>query len=240
MFKEKFNRDGFVIFENIVSNEDLIRLDNCIKKILSDPAEFNIYDWAQRKDEVKLGKYKIIQVGASRYFPALLTSNIFQWIRMMSADLMQQEIDFWFDQFLIKPPESQQITPWHQDEAYWGRALTDKALTCWIPLHDVDLNNGCICYARAKHRKSILPHYHPSEFKSDLLTCNVNDSELVYCPIKRGSLIFHHCRTPHMSTMNNTKTWRKALSVHLKNPNVSGAGELYSWIHSGKFERKKW
>jgi hypothetical protein len=29
-------------------------------------------------------------------------------------------------------------TYWHQDEAYWGRNLCDRGITCWMPLQDVD------------------------------------------------------------------------------------------------------
>lgn len=226
----KFQRDGFIIFENVVNSDELKLLNNCCNKILDSPTTYNIFDWARTDNRAEISKFKIIQVGATKYFPELLKLNLFHWMRLVSSLLMEQPIDFWFDQFLIKPPRTNRATPWHQDEAYWGKDLANKAITCWIPLQDVTLENGCMCYASGLHKEKIKEHYHPKKLKSDLLVCKMNHyKNIQFCPIKAGSLIFHHCRTPHMATINKTLEWRKAISIHLKNPEIRGEGNSYAW-----------
>ena len=54
-------------------------------------------------------------------------------------------VEFWYDQFLGKPPHNDAPTYWHQDEGYWGRNLDDKGITCWIPLQDVDDDATAAC-----------------------------------------------------------------------------------------------
>ena len=44
--------------------------------------------------------------------------------------------------------------------------------------------------------------------QSDLLFCEPDDSRAVPCPVKLGSVTFHHSKTPHMTTANRTDQWR--------------------------------
>ncbi|MET1003566.1 MAG: phytanoyl-CoA dioxygenase family protein, partial [Acidimicrobiia bacterium] len=64
---------------------------------------------------------------------------------------------------------------------------------------------------------------------SDLLRCSPNESRAVACPISRGSVTFHHSKTPHMTTENNSETWRKAVTQHMQTPDAGGEGGHYPW-----------
>jgi hypothetical protein len=64
--------------------------------------------------------------------------------------------------------------------------------------------------------------------KSDILTCDVDESRTVVCPIARGSVTFHHSKTPHMSTPNLSHTWRKALTSHMWGAGGEWA-DYYPW-----------
>ena len=65
-------------------------------------------------------------------------------------------LEFWYDQFLAKPPQKGAATLWHQDEGYWGRNLDDLGITCWMPFHDVDERNGCMHFIDGGHRDGVL------------------------------------------------------------------------------------
>ena len=80
-----------------------------------------------------------------------------------------RRVEFWYDQFLAKPPQRSAATRWHQDEGYWGRALDDRGITCWMPFHDVDERNGCMHFIDGGHRDGVLIHERPPEMQSDLL-----------------------------------------------------------------------
>jgi len=139
---------------------------------------------------------------------------------------------FKYDQFLAKRPRKSVPTWWHQDEGYWGRALKDRGITCWIPLQDVDEINGCMHFSDGAHKHGVFPHERVPGLKSDILRCEVDDSKTVACPIRRGSVTFHHSAMPHMTTENRSPSWRRALTQHLWDPEVPYGpvgGDFYEW-----------
>ena len=126
------------------------------------------------------------------------------WAVEFGSALLGRPLEFWYDQFLAKPPQGSVATRWHQDEGYWGRRLDDAGVTCWMPFHDVDERNGCMHFIDAGHRDGVLVHERPPEVQSDLLECHPDESRAVACPIALGSVTFHHGKTPHMTPANTT------------------------------------
>ena len=104
-----------------------------------------------------------------------------------ASALMRRPLEFWYDQFLGKPPR-QRACPryWHQDEGYWGRNLDDKGITCWMPLHDVDERNGCMHFIDGGHKRRRARAQQPDDVQSDLLVLRARrDAATVACPIAR-------------------------------------------------------
>ena len=102
-------------------------------------------------------------------------------------------------------------------------------MTCWIPLHDVDVRNGCMHFTDRGHLDGVLTHRQVAGVQSDLLTCDVDESRTIVCPIRRGSVTFHHSKTPHMTNANTSTAWRKAVSNHLQAAGAGGEGDHYRW-----------
>ena len=62
--------------------------------------------------------------------------------------------------FVIKDPNSKGVVPVHQDWTFVADEQNHCSLTCWIPLVDVDMNNGALGVIRGSHR--FLDHTRPS------------------------------------------------------------------------------
>jgi ectoine hydroxylase-related dioxygenase (phytanoyl-CoA dioxygenase family) len=153
---------------------------------------------------------------------------------------MRQPCEFWYDQFLGKPPGEGVATPWHQDEGYWGRNLDERGITCWMPLHDVDASNGCMHFIAGGHLDGVLPHRQPEHVQSDLLFCDVDASREVACPLTLGSVTFHHGKTPHMTTANRSGAWRRAVSQHFRIAGSKDEGDHYPWkVYVNQFTGKR-
>jgi phytanoyl-CoA hydroxylase len=75
----------------------------------------------------------------------------------------------------------------------------------------------------------VLPHRLVAGIQSDLITCDVDESRMVVCPLKRGSVTFHHSKTPHMTTANTSNAMRKAVTNHLQAIGSGGEGNHYPW-----------
>ena len=127
-----------------------------------------------------------MQSTVDRHYPWLVTSAFRTWAARFGGLLMQQEMEFWYEQFLGKPPSTGTPTPWHQDEAYWGRTLRDRGVTCWTAFHSVGPQNGCMHFVRGGHKR-LLQHRNPPPMASDLLVCELpQDADIVVCPIEAG------------------------------------------------------
>jgi ectoine hydroxylase-related dioxygenase (phytanoyl-CoA dioxygenase family) len=226
---EQYQRDGYLVVEDAINPADLQELVALCEQILNDKEKFGAKDWGWKEGSPAERKFSIVQVSPSGHFPQLLDSKWYQWSRSFAQSLMGMPMGFWYDQFLAKPPGFGAPTPWHQDEGYWGGALGDKAVTCWMPFHDVNPDNGCMHFIPGGHRQGIIEHYQPQGVKSDLITCNVDESRVVAVPLKLGSVTFHHSKMPHMTTGNKTQTWRRILAQHFKHVEVAGEGDHYAW-----------
>jgi hypothetical protein len=116
-----------------------------------------------------------------------------------------------------------------QDEGYWGRNLFDRGITCWMPFHDVDVDNGCMHFVDGGHTDGVLVHRRPDGVASDLLLCEPDTSRAVARPVRLGGVTFHHSKTPHMTTPNRTDRWRKILTQHFRQAGTEGEGDHYPW-----------
>jgi phytanoyl-CoA hydroxylase len=226
----RFQDDGFLVVENAIDEEERAALLQMGQELIALPRDAaNDWDW-RRGERRDARAFRIVQSSVDRSFPWIVTSRFRTWAARFGGSLMNQEMEFWYEQFLGKPPGIGAPTPWHQDEAYWGRTLWDRGVTCWTAFHRVGPENGCMHFVRGGH-KSMLEHRNPPEMASDLLVCDVPaDADVVACPIDAGSVTFHHSRTPHMTTGNGTDRWRLVLTQHFRNPACKDMPEdNYPW-----------
>ena len=125
----------------------------------------------------------------------------------------------------LKPPESLTprdpssgrvllgATPWHQDNGVVTEEADDtEMLTVWIPVFDATEENGCLRVVPRNHRAGLLHHctgpsgyYLPEpEFEVD---------RAVTVPMRRGSALFMHRRTPHSSLPNKSNDIRWSMDL---------------------------
>lgn len=225
-----FRNDGYLVVEDGIDPADLVSLEAACERIL-DKKEKVAFDWGWREGTAKEEReFRLVQASPSLLNPDLLTANRFRkWMIEYSSLLMGHRVEFWYDQFLAKPPANSVPTNWHQDEGYWGRNLNERGITCWMPLHDVGLDDGCMNFIVAGHKDGVLEHKRVPGVQSDLLYCEVDESRQVACPVKLGDVTFHHGKMPHMTCVNNGKNWRKILTNHFRLEGSKGEGDHYPW-----------
>jgi len=227
---EAFWRDGYLAVPGAVDPKDLERLQSICDRLLEERDKV-AFDWAwEAGDTREQRKFRIVQTSPSLLSKTELARSRFRvWATEFASALLGKAVEFWYDQFLAKPPEEGARTPWHQDEAYWGRNLEERGITCWMPFHDVDVENGCMHFVPGAHRKGVLVHRSVENVQSDLLVCDVDPASVVPVPIRLGDVTFHHGKMPHMTTPNVSKRWRRALSQHFRVVGSQGEGDHYPW-----------
>jgi len=224
-----FVQHGWLVVRGAIPDSDVDSIDQHCEAIMNDKEKY-ANDWAWDEKESRENRsFRIVQSSPSFVWSGIREEAYRKWLVTFGSELMNLKLEFWYDQFLAKPPGKSVPTYWHQDEAYWGRNLEDRGITCWIPLQDVTVENGCMHFIDGGHRLGVLPHHLVEGVRSDLLTCTVDESRTVVCPILRGDVTFHHSKTPHMTTANASKAWRKAVSNHMQEIGAGGEGNHYPW-----------
>jgi ectoine hydroxylase-related dioxygenase (phytanoyl-CoA dioxygenase family) len=224
-----FQEHGWIVVEDAIDPSDIKVLHERCLEIIERRDEI-AFDWAWEKGTDKEKRpFKILQSSPTLIWPEFNDAIFRKWAVQFGSALLGKDVEFWYDQFLGKPPKNNQPTYWHQDEGYWGRNLEEKGITCWMPLHDVDANNGCMHFIDGGHKDGVLEHKQPANVQSDLLFCEPDESRAVVCPIKLGDVTFHHGKTPHMTTANMSDDWRLAVTQHMQTPDSGGEGDHYPW-----------
>jgi hypothetical protein len=224
-----FRAHGWLVVEGAIDAADLDEVGRRCQPIL-DKKEKLAFDWAWEKGRSREERaFRIVQGSPSMVWREIHTTRFRAWMVETAAALLGRPVEFWYDQFLAKPPREGAQTHWHQDEAYWGRNLEERGITCWMPLHDVDATNGCMHFIDRGHRDGVIAHRQPAHVQSDLLLCEPDLARAVACPIRAGSVTFHHGKTPHMTPANQGDAWRRAVSTHLRVQGSKGEGDHYPW-----------
>lgn len=129
------------------------------------------------------------------------------------------------DQLVYKPPNaanpSDTVTGWHADHAYWGTCSSDKLISAWIPLHDVEITRGPLVVMAGSHR---WPGLHDIRFFNHKNLQELEDHfrregreiRIVPMTLQKGQVSFHHCWTLHASYANTYGKPRLSFAVHLQ------------------------
>ena len=227
--RQFFDQHGYLVVEDVIDPDDLTELQARCDEIVAHRNEL-AFDWAWEDGEDREKReFRILQGSPSWDCDQFDDAPFRTWAVDFASSLLGFEVEFWYDQFLAKPMGTSVPTKWHQDEAYWGRNLDDKGITCWMPFHDVDVDSGCMHFVDGGHRDGILLHERPPHIQSDLLECHPDERRSVACPVRFGSVTFHHSKTPHMTTANTKLPWRRVLTQHLRQSGAPDEGDHYPW-----------
>lgn len=224
-----FLEHGWLVVKDAIPPEALTEVSERCDLIIQKKHKL-AFDWAWEKGKAKEDReFKIVQGSPTYVWPEISRTAFRTWMLKFGSALMGAEVEFWYDQFLAKPPRDGAPTYWHQDEGYWGRNLLDRGITCWMPLQDVDERNGCMHFIDGGHRDGVLVHRQPEHVQSDLLFCEPDESRMVSCPIRAADVTFHHGKTPHMTPANLSDGWRRAVTTHMRIVGTPGEGDHYPW-----------
>ena len=134
------------------------------------------------------------------------------------------------------PGMARGVVPWHQDSGYFNpHCDRDLIVTCWIPLVDATVENGCLEVLPRAHRQGVVRHY--TEGPNGYLA--IDDPDLpdtaapVAVPVPLGGVLLLTNVTPHCSTPNHTDVVRWSLDLRYQHAgvpnNVGEAPQDFTW-----------
>lgn len=130
--------------------------------------------------------------------------------------------------FFCKYPSTDRgnkFVAWHQDVTYWG-LKPPQAVTAWLAIDDVGVENGCMRVIPESHRYGILTHER-STMDGNLLSINqeipeksFDSNQAVDLVMKAGQISVHDGMLIHGSNPNRSTRRRCGLAIRYISPQV--------------------
>jgi hypothetical protein len=232
-----FREQGFLAVERLTTDEELAWLARTWDALFADRRTwFDVSRPFGTAAEARLGQMLFPESRA----PALRETLAFRNARRIAARLLgadESALVSW-GHMILKPARYGEATPWHQDEAYWEPDFDYHALGVWVPLEDVDGENGCMGFLPGSHRGEVLPHRHVGGDPSvHLLELDVplDARGRVEVPLRAGGATFHDRRTLHATAPNRSARPRRAWATEFQTPPRRRAERAERpWLDAGK------
>lgn len=202
-WKDIFDREGFLVLRNYFSAPEVAALEEGWLRFRRDIAPgldrgHVMYEDPDDPETLKQADCVHREPGLDAFRHTGSIRELAEWL---IGPVAPQHAEF-FD----KPPRCNKPTPPHQDGSYFCLA-PNIACTVWIPLDDVDEENGALCYVPASHRLGLLNHGSSGVlgFSQGLTADPGRYGEAWLCAACPGDVLVHHSLTIHLAGANRSR-----------------------------------
>ena len=208
--RDLFEQQGYIQLDDFISEAEARQFEGHIASYLrviapNLPKTDVMYDDYSRPETLK----RISHLEFDPFFDKLRTDSK---LTELARDLLQDDVVPQSMEYFNKPPGGS-ATPAHQD-GYYFCLTPNEALTFWIPLDNVDDENGAMHYVAGSNHAGILPHHSSGVigFSQGLDATDFTPyGTEVICAIQRGDALVHHCRTIHLAKANLSQRQRRVI-----------------------------
>ncbi len=218
VLRERFIRDGFVLFRGVLEPEMVEGLRAWSDGVLGQQEE------AHFEQNRTTGSMVLID-WAMAYEHAVL-AELIAYPRVMAAlgELGFVEPKFGHGRIISKPPQSPPLF-WHEDGRFWD----DPVSYTWQPIQaflmyyltDTDVRNGCLRVIPGSHRKRHALHDQAAPTHTDELRTYANPGDVAFqraegevdVPVKAGDVVMGYGRLFHASHANLSDERRTVLTM---------------------------
>jgi phytanoyl-CoA hydroxylase len=203
--RDRFDQDGYLVLRSVLPSDLLEQVRN----------ETDRADTSRRAElEAGGGRVGISELGAITFSAHLVARSdllkAFSKERVfidLLLDLIGPDVNLYWDQAVYKMPEKPRRFPWHQDNGYTF-VEPQQYVTCWVPLIDATLDNGCPQVVPGLHRLGTLKH----AWVEPLGWQCFDDPPVqpIAAPVAPGDVIVFSSLTPHLTGPNLSSGVRKA------------------------------
>ncbi len=209
---EAWHRDGFLVLDRFVDDETLGSLREAYDAIIDKDVEAS-------GDRMLGGLTRQVMIPSNAH-PTFDRNPVVKRGLQIAEQLFETDVFRTFDMLIYKPPGHPHDTPWHQDMSYAGRPfakpgtrITLESIQYWVPLDDVDRENGCMEFVPGYHTQPLLEHHVASGDPDDegrLLELvdpesQLDMSKVAVAEIRAGAATMHSYGCPHYTGANRSK-----------------------------------
>ena len=227
---ESYRRDGYIVVEDLVTADELDGLRTRLREYTHGGRAQNALR-IQIEPRIQRGELQVDHPGDGiRKIDGLVEGDDhFQGlgkhpnIVSILSQILGPDIKMFRNSLLMKPPEVGSQKGMHQDSPYWPIEPMDLC-SCWFPLDDATLENGCMAVINGSHTLGALPHVHVTDdYVID--EAHYDPQAMVTVPMKAGSGLFFHSLLLHYTAPNRSNSWRRAIALSYMSAQAHYTGE---------------
>jgi len=165
-----YREHGFVRVDRLITAAQVAELSADYDAAIAE--EYGDLRWTGRRVEGRM-----VQLGnAQRVIEHWKTHDYMRHASAIARQLEGEDIQYSYDQIIMKPPHYPKETEWHQDAGYWQN---DRACTCWLALSPATAASGAMQFVPGSHLHGILPHVDASGYSeiNDALEADLSQLE---------------------------------------------------------------
>lgn len=248
---EFFHRNGFLALPQLSQPDEIEMMRVAYDRIFAQSAghesgaHFDLAGTDEPGKEAALPQILQPEKFAPELWDTLARANALHICRQ----LLGEDVEPQGSHAIFKPARHGATTPWHQDEAYWNAGMSYRSMSVWMPLQDVDEENGCMQFIVGSHQNEVAPHQpigkdarvHGLELTED---AQVDVSSPAICPLPAGGATFHPSRTLHFTAANRSDRPRRALIMMFGAPAAKRSDlglepRRFTWLEERNTARAK-
>jgi ectoine hydroxylase-related dioxygenase (phytanoyl-CoA dioxygenase family) len=241
-----YARDGYLVLPDVVSELELPAIEQIFGRFMRGEVQGMGRDFCDMSGPYgrAFEDFNLINAVLPRmYWPALRDNVFEQRASSIAQQLIGEDAELDYDQFLTKRPQRPQaVFAWHQDLGYWPSGTPDtRTVTCSLALDDATVENGCLEVVPGSHLEPKLRPHRPRAWatspelraEAHTLTVELRSTDVVVAlPVRRGSITVHNERIVHGSAGNRTDGWRRTYVVAHRSRQTVGYERAIGFTHS--------
>ncbi len=245
----QYNEKGYLILNDVLTDAEVAGLEPWFEHFIAG------------KEQEKMGKdfcdmsqpygtpmedFKLVNAMLPSTYRPEFAGNIFlQLSQNIASQLYTGVAAMDYEQFLAKKPQKQQAEfAMHQDLGYWPKTKNTWTATFSLALNDANIENGCLQVVPSSNKEPELRQHRPKEYgdsqqdsvnrdESHTLVIDMKPTdEILYLPVKRGSITIHDERIVHGSAGNLTDDWRKTYVIAYRDAATIAEERAIGFTHS--------
>ena len=245
--KNYYNTNGVAVLRNVLDEKWLEPMRKAIDNVLENPGSASIEYTPPSEKGRYYGDFFIWRKNET--FKNFAFKSVLPEI---AANITgSKKINFFYDQLLVKEPNTKEPTPWHHDLPYWP-IRGQKIISIWVPFDNVTKETGAVEYIKGSHKwnKMFAPTSFGKETKfSDLydkmglenipdIDSNKDNYDIISWDVKPGDIILHHPLVLHSSSGNSSSAKRRrGLALRYVGEDVVWDGREGTFMENEKIQK---
>ncbi len=196
-----YHRDGYSILQGLFNPEEIALLHSVATDETVTSNSFDLNDQDGKKTKLTLW----FTAGDDSFG---LMSRCKRMVESVQELLGPGEVCHFHSKIMQKQPKVGGAWEWHQDYGYWyknGFLFPEAMISVMLALTDANKENGCLQVLKGTHKMQRMEHSFIGEQQGadpDFVAEAEKISELVYCELKAGDVLFFHPNILHRSEAN--------------------------------------